>query len=861
MSAQKKRPTSVVGAVFGFVGFSALAGLLVTIGVTPALAVSSVTASSSIGIFESLPEYISIGQLQQRNTLYGESGGKQVPFATIYSQNRVNLKWDEVSPNLKHAVVAGEDKRFYQHGGVDLTSIVRAGVGSLSGGLGESGGGSTLTMQLVRNIRLAQAQDIKDPKKQAAAIKDAKEVTVSRKLQEMKYAIGLEKKYSKDEILLAYLNIAYFGDQTYGVQAAAQHYYNKSAKSLTPTQAASLIAIVQYPESRDLSTPKNYKNNVARRNVILKAMEAQGYITADTLKRGLETKVGDSVKLTPAVQGCAAVTAGGAQQFCDYVTSPEMIKSYAFLGGSDAARTKNWNTGGYKVHTTINLDLTANAKGQIDQWAPATFSQFPLGGVVDSVEPGTGRVVVMTQNKNLTTDASASLTGPNTYLNYSVDTKYGSSQGFQVGSTYKMFTLLDWLEKGHGVNELVDATPRTFPTMTVDGGTYSTVDGEFPQGYKPKNDEGYISGYMTVKTATAASVNVAYASMAQQLDLADIRDVAQKLGVHTATGAELKDNTSSFLGTNNIAPLTMATAYAAIANKGVYCPSIVVDKVTTPDGKSVAGQKSDCQQVVDPDVAATAISAMQGVFQGGGTASGALPDATPEFGKTGTTDDADQIWLNGSTTALTTVTWMGDTSGQRHSLRQYSSPVYGQGTLATSRSGLFKAVQGLNNTVYPGTAFPIPSGNLATGNGVKVPALTGNSVDAAKNLLSGVGLNYVDGGTQASSQPEGQVAGTSPGEGSLVPNGGNVTVYTSDGSQAATVPELSGKSLKDALGDLEDAGFDTSKVTTGFAKSDDDQKCDVVSSNPGDGASAAKDSAIALTVGGGKSGRDPGNCS
>ncbi|WP_123941931.1 MULTISPECIES: transglycosylase domain-containing protein [unclassified Frondihabitans] len=857
MSAQKKRPTSVVGALFGFVGFSALAGLLVTIGVTPALAVSSVTASSSIGIFEGLPEFISIGQLQQRNTLYGKSNGHQVPFATVYSQNRVNLTWDQVSINLKHAVVAGEDRRFYQHGGVDLTSIVRAGVGSVAGGLGDSGGGSTLTMQLVRNIRLAEAQDIKDPKKQAAAIKDAKEVTVSRKLQEMKFAIGLEKKYTKDQILLAYLNIAYFGDATYGVQAAAQHYYDKSAKDLSPTEAASLIAIVQYPESRDLSTPKNYKNNVARRNVILKAMNAQGYISDAVLKAGLAKKVGTSVHLTPAVQGCAAVTAGGAQQFCDYVTSPDMIKSYAFLGSTEEKREAAWKTGGYKVFTTINLDLTANAKGKIDQYAPATETRFPLGGVVDSVEPGTGRVIVMTQNKNLTTDNKASTTGPTTYLNYSVDEKYGASKGFQVGSTYKPFTLIDWLDKGHGLNELVNATPRPFPTMTIDGAQQSTVTGDSPAGYTPKNDEGYISGYMTVARATAASVNVAYADMAQQLDLADIKNVAQSLGVHRADGTPLQDNFSSFLGTNEIAPLTMATAYAGIANKGVFCESIVVDKVRAPNGKTIAGQPKSCKQAIDPDVAATAIQALQGVFQAGGTASGALPDSQPTFGKTGTTNDADQIWLNGSTTALTTVTWMGDTSGNHNSLRQYAGP---SGQLySLSRTNLFREIEAVNNTVYSGTAFPTPTGNLVQGTGVNVPTMTGSDVDSAKNLLSGVGLTYVDGGSQESDLPAGQVSATNPAAGSLVPDGSSVTVYTSDGSKSAEVPAVSGKSYEDATNDLEDAGF--TNVSVKYARGDDDQKCDVISSDPGDGTSASKDTTITLTVNGGKDGRDPGDCS
>lgn len=162
-------------------------------------------------------------------------------------------------------------------------------------------------MQLVRNIRLAEAQELTGDA-QTAAVKEAKEVSIERKLQEMKFAIGLEKKYSKDDILLAYLNIAYFGDQTYGVQAAAQHYYNKEAKSLTAVEAASLIAMVQYPEKRNLATPDNYQGNVDRRNVILNSMLAEGYITQKNYDASIDDSPADYVKLTQPTQGCSAVT-------------------------------------------------------------------------------------------------------------------------------------------------------------------------------------------------------------------------------------------------------------------------------------------------------------------------------------------------------------------------------------------------------------------------------------------------------------------------------------------------------------------------------------------------------------------------
>ncbi|ARC57522.1 Penicillin-binding protein 1F [Frondihabitans sp. 762G35] len=839
----------MLGAVFGFVGFSALAGLLVTIGVTPALAVSSVTASSSIGVFESLPEFISIGQLQQRNQLYATAGGKQVAFATLYDQNRVNLKWADVSENLKKAAVDGEDRRFYEHGGVDLTSIVRAGFGTVSGGsLGAGGGGSTLTMQLVKNIKLAQAQNEPDLKKQQQEIKDATDTSISRKLQEMKLAIGLEKKYTKDEILLAYLNIAYFGDQAYGVEAAAEHYYNKSAKDLTPVEAASLIAIVQYPTTRNLASPKNYDANVARRNVILSSMKQEGDITQKYYDQAIATKPGSYVKLTRPTQGCAAVTWPGAQNFCDYVQ--RNVKNYAFLGANATEREKNWQTGGYKIYTSLNLDLTANAKAQIDSYAPNTETRFDLGGVVDSVQPGTGRVIVMAQNKNYVQGSGDST---QTSLNFSADEAYGNSGGFQTGSTYKAFTLLDWVKEGHGLNEYVNATPRTFPQMTQCGSTIGT------QGYTPKNDEGYIRGNMSVATATALSVNVAYVAMAQELDLCNIADVAKSLGVHPAkTGATLEANPSSVLGTNYIAPLTMASAYAGIANNGVYCAPIVVDKAVDSTGKDLGGQPKDCKQAVSADVAHAAVYALKGTLTGGGTAVGARPFNGPQmFAKTGTTDAADQIWLIGSTTALTTVTWMGNIEGKQ-SLRTVYGP---HGAYASSRAALFNSIQTINNTVFPGGDFVDPTSSTLIGNGVPVPSLVGQDAQTAQSTLANAGLTYVDGGAQASSLPAGQVSATDPAGGTTVAKGSQITVFTSDGSQASTVPDVTGKKLKDALGDISGAGFDASKVTENFVKGDDGDRCKVQSSTPSGGSSAAKDTVINLVVGGGKSGKDPGNCS
>jgi len=710
----------------------------------------------------------------------------------------------------------------------------------------------------VRNIRLAEAQGLTGDE-QAKAIKEAKEVSIDRKLQEMKFAIGLEKKYSKDDILLAYLNIAYFGDQAYGVQAAAQHYFDKPASDLNPYQAASLIAMVQYPEKRNLGTPDNYKDNVDRRNVILASMLKEGYIDQAAYDTSVAADPAEYVVLTQPTQGCTAVTASGAQQFCDYVK--KSIKDLPSLGATPEERLENWTTGGYRVYTTINLDLTASARTQIDRYAPPTETALLLGSAVNSVEAGTGRVVVMAQNRNLNEDPE--VTDPNvTALNYSTDKPYGGSSGFQTGSTYKPFTLIDWLQNGHGLSESVNGRPRPFTPMTFGGESLSTVSSDFPQGFAPKNDDGGNPGYVTAQRATALSINTAYAAMAQKLDLRDIRDVAASLGVHRADGAELEyENPSSFLGTNEIAPLTMAAAYAGIAAGGKYCKPIIVDQIIDADGNEIGGQPQECNQAIDPDIAAATIQGMSKLWANGGTGVNALPfDGIPEIGKTGTTTDKDQIWLIGATSKLATAVWMGNVKG-KVSLRTAYSPATG-GTYANARARFFRDVQTVNNTVYGGDDFPTADPSVVRGNAaLSVPNLGGKTADEADTTLRNLGLVYVDGGTRDSDREEGTVVATSPGAGSQVSSGSSVTVYTSAGSQDEAVPDLSGKSYRDAVTSLQGAGFDGGQISvSGYTAGDGTNTCQVAASSPSSGSEADTSDSIALQLYGDPDGRDPGTC-
>ncbi|MEY2848351.1 MAG: hypothetical protein RI885_1016, partial [Actinomycetota bacterium] len=222
MSAPISKPVGVFGALAGLVGFSALAGVLVTAMVTPALAITSMTASNTVGIFEDLPDYMTIDQLPERNTLWATQGGQPVPFAQVFNQNREQVAWDQVSQFVKDAAVAGEDRRFYEHGGVDLAGIARAAVNNAT--TDTTQGASTLDQQLVKLILINRALELPDEAERKAAYAAAQAGTIDRKLKEAKLAVGLEKRYTKNEILLGYLNIAGFGGNTYGIAAAAQQY-------------------------------------------------------------------------------------------------------------------------------------------------------------------------------------------------------------------------------------------------------------------------------------------------------------------------------------------------------------------------------------------------------------------------------------------------------------------------------------------------------------------------------------------------------------------------------------------------------------------------------------------------------------
>ncbi|GAA4187174.1 transglycosylase domain-containing protein [Gryllotalpicola kribbensis] len=891
MSARKLTARGVIGGLLGFVAMSAIGGLLVAAAVTPAVAVTGMAANNSIGVFQGLPEYLKIDPLATRSTMYATKDGKAVPIATFYSQNRIVDSWNQINQVVKDAAVSTEDPRFYSHGAIDVEGTTRALANDLLNKGGNTQGGSSITQQYVKNVRLQtcekynvvadatatqtaeQAQAAMKAKYQACynSYTDADGLDgISRKVQEMKLAIGVEKKYSKQQILLGYLNIAGFGGQVYGIESAARYYFNTTAAKLNLPQAATLIAIVNNPNNLRIDVPNStangakngYKQTLDRRNYVLRSMLKAKTITQQQYDAAVKTKI--EPHITPQASGCAQAASQDAAFYCNAVMAE--MRTNTVFGKTQDERDALLNHGGLKIYTALNLNLQQTAQQSINAYIPASRGDLDLGSADVSVELNTGRVVLAVQNRPYNTTNKPQ--PDSTTVAYPFDYVHGGSSGFQTGSTYKAFSLIEWLKTGHALNDVVNA-PLNKTTLAQSSfhGSCDSYGGVWNVG----NDAAGEGGPMSVMKATALSVNTAFAVMGQQFDLCQMRDDAKALGVKPAypyeqtynskgqlvnvtdangkpVASQLATNPASILGTNYIAPVDMAVAYAGLANGGKTCSPVYIDKVTDASGKSLPVPKTTCTQAIDPKIAAGVTYALENgplVSGPNGQGTGVLAnpgDGVPIMGKTGTTDKSVQNWLVTSTTKVANAVWVGNVQGSTSFQNLYfpgpAGNVWGRNVKFYEVKPILQAL----NATYHGDAFPAPDSKTVTGPQITVPDLTGKSVDEAKSVLAGLGFTYQDGGSQKSDQAQGSVAGTDPPANTKLSKGSAVKVFTSDGSQSK-VPNVVGKKLSDAVATLMGAGF-VPQVPGGVT----DPNATVKSQDPGADSAADKGAKIKLTV-------------
>ncbi len=850
---------------------SAVAGVLITAAVTPVVAVSGAAAVSAVDIFEKLPNHLDPGQLAEPSSLYATgSDGTVYELATFYDQNREMVSWDNISQFVKDAAVAEEDPRFYTHGGVDVLATGRAALQNAAG-TGFSGA-STITMQYVRNVLVQEAIAIPDKEEQKKAYENAMRQDFDRKLKEMKYAISIEKKFSKDEILLGYLNIALFGRQIYGIESAAQYYFSKSAKDLSLAEAASLVATVNNPGKLQIDVPENIPANQERRDKILGSMLNHGKITQAQYDEAVATPVTPTIK--PRVAGCNVAEQNfGVGHFCDYVL--RYIKQDPNFGKTPEEREFKFSRGGYKIMTTIDLDMQTAGLAAMQSTVPAIMDGIDVGGASVSTEVGTGRVLAMVQNRPFNNAKEVIDADPRyTTVNYNTDYEYGGSSGFQVGSTFKPITLAEWIRTGHSVRDIVNVNGRSvqensFRASCLPDGVYGFGSFSFT------NDNEGTKGNKPVLTAIAQSVNGGLVSMQQRMDLCETFQTAQSLGIHRASDLAPAEGDPSrpavptlnggfrdlsmvpsnvYGGIDEIAPITMSAAYGAFAGNGTVCSPVPIDQILDSDDKPVPFTKRGCSQGVLPEVAAGVAYALEYTVNNGLANHARSAAGVPHLAKTGTTDDVKDNWTVGASSTVSTATWVGNAGPIQLADGSWDRvSTYGMG-IQTADTVIWPAMMNVADQKYGGTPFPEPSSAATRTTMIEVPDVKGQSFEEASAMLTGLGFTVSNGGEVDSSVAQGRAASSSPEAGSSVGLGSDITVYVSNG-QAAVVPDgLAGQTGNDAKATLNGAGFSSVRFTCEGEGRADPKKDQVVSVDPASGTEARASGQVTLTLSCGKGG-------
>ncbi|WP_230085608.1 MULTISPECIES: transglycosylase domain-containing protein [Arthrobacter] len=625
-----------------------LAALLVPIG---ALATAAVAGTNTV--LDELPRTLSTAPPAQTTRVLASDGSL---LASFYAQDRQDVTLENMSPYIKNGIVAIEDARFYEHGGIDMTGILRALVATVKGG---REGASTITQQYVNNVIIEQL--VSNGKTED--VKLGQQKTLGDKINEMKLAIGLEKEMSKDQILAGYLNIIYFGNGAYGIQAASKLYFNTTAKDLTLPQAAALAGVVNSPTYYDPITQPEHV--VARRNAVLAGMLAQQKISQPDYDAAVKAPL--TLDVNKPAQGCAA--AATAPYFCDYIQ--QLVLNNTAYGATVEDRTKLLLQGGLTIKTTLDPALQSVAQEKVNATMAPT-DPLQRGAAVVSVQPGTGEVLTMAQNT-----VYNPATAPGNYMgNFALPINdanglpLNGAGGFQIGSTFKPIVFAEWLNSGHSMMTVINGGVRKYPL----GYNWKNSCGTTAGAYDPAagggsvllpNDDPNHYYPMTAFEGLYNSINTITFQTATQLDFCNIQKMATAAGIKDGRTNKLYDvsQISSLIGTQNVAPIDMATMMATFASGGVRCDPIALVSVTDAAGKAFPVPAANCQRTISADVAAGVTYALQNVLVRGSGYQIPINDKSTSFAKTGTTDYNIDTWTIGANTGIATASWFGSYQG------------------------------------------------------------------------------------------------------------------------------------------------------------------------------------------------------
>ncbi|MET7966953.1 transglycosylase domain-containing protein [Micromonospora sp. NPDC005305] len=784
----RKRDHNVLTNAASLLICGLLAGVVVAAAAFPAVAMSGLAAKAGAETFGALPTELTVARAPQITYLLASDG--RTPLATMYDENRRDVKLKDIAPIMQKAIIAAEDHDFYKHNGVDLNGVARAFVNNQSG-TNSRQGASTLTMQYVR---LAISYSATHPADVVAATED----TSARKLREMRYALQIDKELSKDEILERYLNIAAFGNGAYGIYAASQVYFNKPPSKLDIQESAMLAGLVKAPTAFDPTTTAGYPDAVGRRDYVIDNMVQTGAITKEQADQAKQIELKVAKKRTP--NGCVATNTRSWGFFCDYFYR-WWLQQETF-GATSYDRERRLKSGGYTITTSLDVQAQKGAdkavRNQLDEASTAAR-------MVAAVEPGSGRVRAIAVNRNFKLDdpdhpqnkissdpkkAKKKIRGsrPNT-VNPLVSGG-GGITGYQAGSTFKIFTLVAALEKGYPLSYTINAQHQFQSEYIIDSGNPAACKGT--HFYCPQNAGKSMAGVHNMWSAFGASVNTFFVELQQRVGAENVVKAAEKLGItfrasNDAKFAANKDAAHQWgaftLGVSQTTPLELANAYATLAADGKYCEPIPVQEIRGPDGEKLDIANPRCEQRISTQVARAAVDAARCPVGDrsstskckNGTAGNVrgIVDA-PVAGKSGTTD-------GDKTSALVAMTKQYAVAGIE------ADPDWPQ---TNQRMKHNEVAWGINPAVYQTLRdamrgkermnFTPPSGKIIEGDQRSIPGVKCESVETAKSRLRGAGFEpVVSDGKVASECPVGTAAGTSP-DGRTI-KGGVVMIEVSAG--------------------------------------------------------------------------------
>ncbi|WBQ04991.1 penicillin-binding protein [Kribbella sp. CA-293567] len=765
MRVRDKDDRGVVQSVVLFLGVSVLSGALAAGLAIPFAGLAGFSTEKTAETLQDLPQELTTVPPSRLTKIY-TSDRKLV--ATLYEQNRVPLtSLSQVNPIMQKAIVAIEDDRYFEHGALDAKGTLRALVRNQSNGEVQQGG-SSITQQYVKLSLVEKANAIGD----AEAIADATADTYERKIAELRYAIAVEKQFSKQEILLKYLNLANFGDGSYGVEAAARHYFNTTAAKLTLPQAAMLAGLVKNPTGYDpTNSPSRAKE---RRDTVLFRMRELNVISAKQYNDAKKTRVLNG-PVKKVLNGCAN---SPYPFYCEYVVS-KLMDNPAF-GKTDKAREHYIKTAGITVITSLDSKMQAAAQKSIDQHSKPNDDAV---AAITMVEPGTGLVKAMVQSRPYGSGKNQ------TAYNLNVEKSYkGGYGGFQNGSTMKALTVAAAIQKGFPLTYRIPS-PSPLPLSKV---KFQTCSGTtYAPEYNPKNST-KASAEPTMVEAAQKSTNTYFLQLSQRTGLCPIAKLATSMGMYNAqSGEPLEQVVSMTLGVDYVTPLMMANAYATFAARGNYCTPQIITSVQNYKGSQIVTPGPSCKQVLAPEVADGVSEVLHQVMEPGGTGSKLKFGKSDLAGKTGTIQDNEAVWYAGYSNKLATASVVADADLPYRNL--INQTLDGRPMRDASGSGtagpLWKTAMQGALAGLPTTKFTAPTDKTRRGDVKDLPFVNGMSPEEAANKLRGLGFEAeIVPGQVNSVETAGTVAYTTPRQADGAPEGSKVMIFVSNGSMGQTQP-------------------------------------------------------------------------